>query len=226
MEDDFNDFSELSAGETSIGIRRCLKQVSAERDQLRAELAAAKEQADRAGFNLADAKGEIAVPSRKLEDCQAACASHETANKHYYEKLEKALAEGRALAADNARLRKALQPFADRIKAYPPWMWTAMIEREKEGIITGGFRVGGEAVTHMPAMLLVGAEEALAATPAQSLAAHDAAVKVAVQQEVASRISSWQVDREYHLRREATGSETMAELLAEADRIEKESSNG
>ena len=43
MEDDFNDFSGLSAGKTSIGLRRCFAQVAAERDQLRAELAAAKE---------------------------------------------------------------------------------------------------------------------------------------------------------------------------------------
>lgn len=38
MEDDFNDFSELSAGETSIALRRCFAQVAAERDQLRAEV--------------------------------------------------------------------------------------------------------------------------------------------------------------------------------------------
>ena len=114
------------------------------------------------------------------------------------------------LAADNARLRAALQPFADRIKAYPPWMWTAMVEREKQGVITGGFTVGGEAVTHMPAMLLVQAEEALAATPDQSIAAHDAALlrRLAAESAPGERadIAPW--------------------LLAEADRIEKEAANG
>lgn len=54
------------------------------------------------------------------------------------------------------------------------------------------------------------AEAALAATPAQSLAAHDAAVKVAVLREVARMLGAQQ--REL--------------LLAEADRIEKEAVNG
>lgn len=48
MEDDFNDFSELSAGETSIGLRRCFAQVTAERDQLRAEVERVRGEVDNA----------------------------------------------------------------------------------------------------------------------------------------------------------------------------------
>jgi len=132
-----------------------LEHTRTERDALRAELAAAKEERDRQYEYNAGAIAKFAALELERD----------------------------RLAAHVERLRAALQPFADRIKLYPPWMWTAMVEREKEGIITGGFRVGGEAVTHMPAMLLVQAEEALAATPAKSLAAHDAAVKVAVLRE-------------------------------------------
>lgn len=173
--------------------------VCAERDQLRAELAAAKERGDGLYLGLRqtlEALGGVAQPGVSEAFLILGVPGEAAAIKRL----------NNALAADNARLRKALQPFADRIKAYPPWMWTAMIEREKEGIITGGFRVGGEAVTHMPAMLLVGAEEALASTPAQSLAAHDAAVKVAVLREVARHLDN--ADFEW--------------LMAEADRIAKE----
>lgn len=51
MEDDFNDFSELSAGDTSIALRRCFAQVAAERDQLRAEVDRLRGEQDNAKLN-------------------------------------------------------------------------------------------------------------------------------------------------------------------------------
>lgn len=57
---------------------------------------------------------------------------------------------------------------------------------------------------------------ALAASPAE----HERRIKAEALREAAGKISAWQVDRNYHLKREATGSETLAELRAEADRLE------
>lgn len=191
----------------SVQHKRLQQQV----DQLRAELAAAKERCDGLYLGLRqtlEALGGVAQPGVSEAFLILGVPGEAAALKRV----------NNTLAADNARLRKALQPFADRIKAYPPWMWTAMIEREKEGIITGGFTVGNEAVTHMPAMLLVQAEEALAATPAQSLAAHDAAVKVAVLREVAETCKFRLNGGEWRICPET--------LISEADRIEKEAQRG
>lgn len=217
-----------TVGELCKEYGRQLLELRQERDQLRDELAAAKEEADKAGFNLADAKGEIAVLSRKLEDCQAACASHETANKHYYEKLEKALAEGRALAADNERLRRALEPIVARmpfeeVKRLLDQQWVCRLDACQASRATYGD--------------LENAYAALAATPAQSLAAHDAALLERVKARLYA-LASKEADQPYGhdlnpRQWAATCLECAAEDVAamqeeiqsEADRIEKEANH-
>ena len=74
------------------------------------------------------------------------------------------------------------------------------------------------------------AAEALAATPAQSLAAHDAATKVAVLEEVANLIRQTTPDPVDGVP-ESFGSHqgrmyALEQILAEADRIAKEAANG
>ena len=95
-----------------------------------------------------------------------------------------AVEERGALAADNERLRKALETIADD-----------GIERSRD-----------------PRTCI--AQAALAATPAQSLAAHDAATKVAVLREVA--------EREFNPEQSAEERWAHGVLHGNADRIEKE----
>jgi hypothetical protein len=82
MEDDFNDFSELSAGNTSIGLRRCLAHVTAERDQLRAERDAATaraEAAEKEALDYIDYRNQAVISrnamERRLEAAEAILAA-------------------------------------------------------------------------------------------------------------------------------------------------------
>jgi hypothetical protein len=68
--------------------------------------------------------------------------------------------------------------------------------------------------------------DALAATPAQSLAAHDAAVKVAVLREVAGKLAEMCKKLERTRTHPITWEACEEWILAEADRIAKEAANG
>lgn len=138
-----------------------LRRVIAERDQLRAELAAAKE-----------------IAEANWTEC---------------EKLRDSMWEYRA---DNARLRAAVEDAFDG---------AARQLAEPRNHDDDQYALTAVATT---------CELAIEATPAQSLAAHDAAVKVAVLREVA--------DREFNPEQSAEERWAHGVLHGNADRIEKE----
>ena len=170
--------------------------VCAERDQLRAELAAAKSllaRIHRDGGHHTEAVGF----ARSVADAGDKVSEWLLVSE-----------ERTALAAHVERLEKALDPMARayRISMAPfdhltngqgaayclPWGWPTVGDFAK-------------------------ANSALAATPAQSLAAHNAATKVAVLREVAEK----QVYPEPH----PVNDYVSRWLLAEADRVAKEAAN-
>lgn len=122
------------------------------------------------------------------------------------DRLEAAQCERDQLAAHVDGLREALVFYAK------PEHWMAQSERWDEDrclVANGSNRAAGHGWEE--------AKAALAATPSQSLAAHDAAVKVAVLRAVAEKLRL----------EESTNSSMHAEFVeAEADRIEKEAANG
>lgn len=171
-------------------LRAQIKTVIAERDQLRAELAAAKNRA-----LIAEKQDER---SRHLvclwkDDREAQAKA-----------LSAMTAERTALAAHVERLEKALQSI---------WNW--------EMPETGDVWEDGTPISYAAAYGSIGerrvirqkAYAALGSTPAQSLAAHDAAVKVAVLWEVAEKLNGDGHEANDYYRQW---------LMAEADRIEKQ----
>jgi hypothetical protein len=166
-----DDLDTLTCGQCIVALHNAYPSIAAElralrqeRDTLRAEITASK------GL-LARIHGDGGHHTEKVGLAQSVADADA--------KVVAMCAELDTLRAEAARLREALEPFAARVKQYPPWMWTAMVEREKQGVVSGGFRVGGEEITHMPAMLLVDAESALTSTPttAEWLAARDEQMK-------------------------------------------------
>lgn len=174
-----------------------LERTRAERDQLRADLTAAKNllaRIHRDGGHHTEAVGfaqSVADAGDKVSEWLLVAE------------------ERNALAAHVERLEKGLREIADGAE-------------EDISALTG---VAGQTVCklcgnvpHDEKCSHTIATSALAATPAQSLAAHDAAVKVAVLREAAKRFAYRRNDGDWTIHPDS--------LAAEADRIEKEAKNG
>jgi choline kinase len=123
--------------------------------------------------------------------------------------LAAAKAERTALAAHVERLRGALEEIGKQLDACQTFVVGGCMGQTTDNIMKA-------TVYHrVPYMLRELVLDALSSTPAQSLAAHDAALL----REVAER-KAWSMDggRTWMISKD--------ELLAEADRIEKEALNG
>ena len=188
----------------------------AERDRLRAELAAAKERAKALVTVVFDAHVR-AFGSRHYEyvDPQTTLdllVADVGATQHERDRF----------AADNARLRKAenlagkaiheLTAFAERWAPAIPHEGSCGPESGCDGICVEIAWLGRTMRTVANWKKL---HETLAATPAQSLAAHDAAIKVAVLREMRNKM--------YYAQ---TWDEIANMLADESDRIETEAANG
>jgi DNA repair exonuclease SbcCD ATPase subunit len=183
--------------------------LTSERDTLRAKderLQEAQKENDQLRSLLSTSKADCAycgLPANRMAECASGfpgCARADDMLCSATPTRDDLLDELTEARAEAARLREALEPFAARVKQYPPWMWTAMVEREKQGVVSGGFRVGGEEITHMPAMLLVDAESALTSTPitAEWLAARDAEQRrIGAAEELEKVRTGWLTSNEY-----------------------------
>lgn len=199
----------------------------AERDQLRAELAAAKERGDGLYLGLRqtlEALGGVAQPGVSEAFLILGVPGEAAAIKRL----------NNTLAADNARLRKALE-LAKSLRT-ATWTGTAHVAAQAGHdfddcwcIMCNGYRKELNDVSDA-------INNALAATPAQSLAAHDAAVKVAALDEKASVSAdrAWIDGARFgwncgvlESRNDLDAAiESRRKQISEADRMEKEAPHG